>query len=309
MNTFAEKRPLDAQTTWIERWPFPATRPYLRLARADRPIGVWLLLWPCWWSVLLSGGSGSLLYDLWLLILFAVGAVVMRSAGCAYNDIIDRDYDGKVERTKNRPIPNGDLTVKQAALFMLGCCIVGLVVLLQFNLFSIFLGICSLGIVAIYPFMKRITFWPQAVLGLAFSWGALMGWASVMGELSPAAVALYVATVFWIIGYDTIYAHQDKEDDALLGLKSTALRFGETTKFWLSGFYSIVILMLVIASILVEGQFHLGTVFVLATGVHLAWQVVTLDIYDTQNCLTRFRSNRDFGALVCVSLLVPYFIS
>ncbi|MEM7619212.1 MAG: 4-hydroxybenzoate octaprenyltransferase [Pseudomonadota bacterium] len=297
---------IDAQSDWISNWPILSMRPYLRLARADRPIGIWLLLWPCWWSVMLAGGSGSLLYDLWTLTLFAIGATVMRAAGCAYNDIIDRNIDAKVKRTQNRPIPSGDISVRQATLFLVLCSLIGLLVLIQFNTFTIILGISSLGIVAIYPFMKRITYWPQSVLGLAFSWGALMGWSSITSYLDLAPIALYIATVFWTIGYDTIYAHQDKEDDALLGLKSTALRFGESTKYWLSCFYMIVIVMLAIAGFLVGS----GIIFMIGLGaasLNLVWQIKTLDINDTENCLQRFRSNRDFGALVFISFAFHYF--
>ena len=297
----------DAQSHWINNWPIKSMRPFLRLARADRPIGILLLLWPCWWSVLLSGGTQKLFSDIWLLTLFGIGAIVMRSAGCTYNDIIDRDFDAQVARTKNRPIPSGEVSVKQAGFFMIACCLIGLIVLLQFNIFTVFLGIASLGIVAIYPFMKRITYWPQSVLGLAFAWGALMGWASVKGTLDAAPVALYLATVFWTIGYDTIYAHQDKEDDALLGLKSTALRFGKQTKFWLTAFYTMTVLCLVCAGLLA------GVTFIYFVGLslaafHLIWQIVTLDIHDAENCLLRFRSNRDFGAIIFASLFLQYLV-
>ena len=187
---------------WVDRLAPARMRPYLRLARADRPIGVWLLIWPCWWSVGLSGGTGDILRDLWLLMLFGVGALAMRAAGCAYNDIVDRDYDAQVARTKNRPIPSGQISVFEAVIFMGACALVGLAVLVQFNNFTILLSLASLGIVAIYPFMKRITFWPQIVLGLAFSWGGLVGWSSVTGDVGYAALALYIAAVFWTIGYD-----------------------------------------------------------------------------------------------------------
>lgn len=298
----------DSQSNWIEALPVEAVKPYLRLARADKPIGVWLLLWPCWWSVLLSGGSGSFLYDIWLLSLFAIGAIVMRSAGCAYNDIVDKDYDAQVARTQNRPIPSGDISPLQATIFMAICSFIGLAVLLQFNTFAIFLGIGSLGIVALYPFMKRITSWPQAVLGLAFSWGALMGWASVRGSLDIAPILLYCANVFWTIGYDTIYAHQDKEDDALLGLKSTALRFGKSTKIWLTVFYGSAIILLGLAGWFAQAH-ALYYACLCFAALHLIWQIYTLDIDDTENCLTRFRSNRDFGAFIFFSLTIHYIIS
>ena len=214
-------------SNWVDRHAPDFAKPYLRLMRADRPIGTWLLLWPCWWSAALAWkAAGTRIPDLWLLLLFAIGATVMRGAGCVYNDIADRDFDAQVARTRSRPIPSGQVSITQAAIFMVALCLIGLAVLLQFNRFAIILGMASLGIVALYPFMKRITYWPQTVLGLAFSWGALMGWAEVFGRLDAPALLLYAASIAWTVGYDTIYAHQDKEDDALVGLKSTALKFG-----------------------------------------------------------------------------------
>ncbi len=213
---------------WVDRNAPAVARPYLRLARMDRPIGTWLLLFPCWWSLALAEVSRLQPYpNVWYLALFAVGALAMRGAGCAYNDYVDRDYDAQVARTASRPIPSGQVRPRQALLFAVALALVGFVVLIQFNTFTIWLGISSLGLVALYPFMKRITYWPQLVLGLAFNWGALMGWAAVKGSLSAAPLLLYAGSVLWTIGYDTIYAHQDKEDDLMLGLKSTALRFGE----------------------------------------------------------------------------------
>ena len=228
---------------WVDGWAPQWARPYLRLARADRPIGVWLLLWPCWWSLALAAlAKRDVMPDAWYLALFAIGSLVMRAAGCTYNDIVDRNYDGRVERTRMRPIPSGQVSVRNATIFMVALCLVGLAVLLQFNWPTVILGIASLGVVAIYPFTKRITYWPQAVLGLVFSWGALMGWCAVFGSLATPALLLYVGTVAWIIGYDTIYAHQDKEDDALLGLKSSALRLGGATRYWLAIFYAVTAL-------------------------------------------------------------------
>lgn len=289
---------------WVDRWAPGFARPYLRLARADRPIGVWLLLWPCWWSVALAGrAAGETAPDLWLLVLFAIGSLVMRSAGCAYNDIVDKNYDARVARTKSRPIPSGQVSVREAQIFMVALCFVGLAVLVQFNLFAIGLGMASLAIVAVYPFMKRITHWPQLVLGLAFSWGALMGWAAVHGALAWPPVLLYAGTVMWTVGYDTIYAHQDKEDDALLGLKSTALRFGPTTKRWLMLFYTTAWLALTAAGLLAGAGFvFLGGMA--AAAALLGWQIVTLDIDDAANCLARFRSNRDVGAIVFAALVL-----
>lgn len=287
---------------WVDRWAPVATRPYLRLARADRPIGTWLLLWPCWWSVALAAlAKGDPAPSPLFLILFAIGSIAMRAAGCAYNDIVDRDFDAKVARTRLRPIPSGQISLRQAYIFMGAMCLIGLVVLLQFNLQTIILGIASLGIVAVYPFMKRITHWPQAVLGLAFSWGALMGWCAVFASLATPALLLYAGAVAWTIGYDTIYAHQDKEDDALLGLKSSALRLGSATRPWLGIFYAISALATLAAG-LTAGA---GTVFIagmIIAGAHLAWQVATIDIEDSANCLTRFRANRDYGLIVFCAL-------
>ena len=222
---------------WIARHAPARLRPYLRLARLDRPIGTWLLLWPCWWSLAMassgaSSGASSEANsaasfaaapgwpDPWLLAAFAVGALVMRGAGCAWNDITDRDYDGQVERTRRRPIPSGELSIGQAAAFMVLLALIGLNILLRFNNFAMLIGVMSLAPVVIYPFMKRITWWPQVFLGLAFNWGALLGWAAVRGEITLAPVLLYAGGIAWTLGYDTIYAHQDKVDDALIGIKS-----------------------------------------------------------------------------------------
>jgi 4-hydroxybenzoate polyprenyltransferase len=275
---------------------------YVHLTRASRPIGVWLLMWPCWWSTALAGLADGRPYpNPWFLALFTAGAFVMRAAGCIYNDIADRDFDARVARTRNRPIASGRISVKAAAVLMVVLSFCGLAVLLQFNTFAIVTGMCSLGIVAAYPFMKRITYWPQAVLGLAFSWGALMGWAATFGRLDWPAVLLYAAAIAWTIAYDTIYAHQDKEDDALIGVKSTALKFGAATKPWLAGFFSLALLLLAAAGLLAGA----GTFFLLglaAAALHAFWQITTLNIDDASNCLRRFRSNHEFGALVFLGI-------
>lgn len=286
---------------WVSRTP-DWLRPYLQLMRVDRPIGVWLLLWPCWWSAALSGmARGDAYPNPWHMILFAIGAFVMRSAGCVYNDIADRHYDAKVARTRNRPIASGRISPRAGATLMIALSFCGLAVLLQFNAFTIALGMASLGVVAIYPFMKRITNWPQAVLGLAFSWGALMGWAATFGRLDWPAFLLYAAAVLWTIGYDTIYAHQDKEDDALVGLKSTALRFGAGTKRWLALFYGGALACIGVSGWLAGG----GALFftgVAGAAVHATWQIATLNIDDPESCLTRFRSNHAFGAFIFAAL-------
>ena len=288
---------------WVDHYAPAWLLPYLRLARADRPVGFFLLALPCFWSVALAGRSTDAPYpDPWLLLLFAIGAIAMRAAGCTYNDIVDRDIDAQVARTRERPLPSGQIGVTAAAIFMLGLCLVGLAVLLSLNPFSILLGLGVIPIVALYPFIKRISHWPQAVLGFAFNWGALMGWAAVLGRLDAAPLILYAGAIVWTIGYDTIYAHQDREDDALIGMKSTALKFGRTTKTWLSAFYAFAW-----SAILVSGLMSgAGLVFLIGMGIagaQLCWQVVTLNIDDAENCLGRFRSNRDFGLIVFVAIL------
>jgi 4-hydroxybenzoate polyprenyltransferase len=288
----------------VDRFAPKAVIPYLRLARADRPIGFFLLALPCFWSVALASRNLDEAYpDPWLLLLFAVGALVMRGAGCTYNDIVDREIDGQVARTKSRPLPSGQVTPKAAFMFMVALSLIGFAVLLSFNSVTIWLGLCVLPIVALYPFVKRVSHWPQAVLGLAFNWGALLGWPAVVGRLDWPAVVLYAGAVCWTIGYDTIYAHQDREDDGLLGLKSTALRFGRATKPWLTLLYGIAWLAITASGIMAGA----GTAFLLgmiAAGAQLAWQVVTLDIDDAENCLQRFRSNSDFGTIVLGAIML-----
>jgi len=288
--------------SWVYRNAPASFRPYLKLARMDRPIGAWLLLWPCWWSIVLASGEGFGPHSLWLLVLFALGAVVMRGAGCTYNDIVDRDFDGQVARTKSRPIPAGEVTVKQAVAFMVLQCLIGLLVLLQMNMFAIGVGVASLVLVAIYPFMKRITYWPQAWLGLTFNWGALMGWAAVEGSLSAPAFILYGGGVFWTLGYDTVYAHQDKEDDALIGVKSTALALGASTVRAVAIFYSLFIFTLVGAGILA----NIGIIYYIGIALaatHLGVQVKRIDIDNPDTCLSIFRSNISFGWIVFFSLI------
>ncbi|MBX3446296.1 MAG: 4-hydroxybenzoate octaprenyltransferase [Parvibaculaceae bacterium] len=284
---------------WVDRYAPSWARPYARLARLDRPIGWWLLLLPCWWSVALASEGWP---PLTLLLLFFIGAVAMRGAGCTWNDIVDRNIDAAVARTRSRPLPSGAVTLAGAFFFLVLQCLIGLAVLISFNSFAIILGFSSLILVAIYPFMKRITHWPQFVLGLAFNWGALMGWAAVHGEISAEALLLYLGAVAWTIGYDTIYAHQDKEDDALIGVKSTALKFGEATRTWLWFFYGIALLAFAAAG----AAAGLGPFFypLLAVGAALlVWQIVTLDINDPARCLRLFRSNRDFGLILFAAVV------
>jgi 4-hydroxybenzoate polyprenyltransferase len=300
----APGRVADSTGNFVDRVAPAPLRPYLRLSRFDRPIGAWLLLMPCWWSAALAAvHAGAAVPNLWHLALFFGGAFVMRGAGCTWNDIVDRDIDPLVERTRSRPIASGQVSVKQALGYAVLQSLVGFVVLIQFNAFAIGVGIASLAIVALYPFMKRITYWPQIFLGLAFSWGALMGWAGAFGRLDPAAFVLYAGSICWVIGYDTIYAHQDREDDALVGVKSTALLFGERTKPMLALFYGAAVALIAWAGWLAGGGglFALG---VAAFAGHLVWQVYALDTRDPINCLKLFRSNRDAGLILFAGLVV-----
>jgi 4-hydroxybenzoate polyprenyltransferase len=299
----AAARVADATDNWVDRIAPLWSRPYLRLSRFDRPIGSWLLLMPCWWSAALAAGVAHDVSRLPATIaLFFVGAFVMRGAGCTWNDITDRDLDAKVERTRSRPIPAGQVTTRQAAVFMVLQALIGLVILLQFNRVAITTGIASLVIVAAYPFMKRVTYWPQMVLGLAFSWGALMGFAVTFGRIDAAPLALYAGSIAWVIGYDTIYAHQDAEDDALIGIKSTALLFGAQTRRALAAFYTLAVALLGLALDLAGSRWPawLGLAML---AVHLARQVVRLDIRDPDLCKRVFYSNRDAGLLLFAGLL------
>jgi 4-hydroxybenzoate polyprenyltransferase len=293
----------DSTGNWVDRLAPEWGRPYLRLARLDRPIGSWLLLIPCWWSVGLAAIAahqrGPRLAH---LILFFVGAFAMRGAGCTYNDIVDRDLDRQVDRTRSRPIPSGQVSVAQAAVFLVAQALVGLAVLMQFNAFAVATGIASLVIVAIYPFMKRITYWPQIVLGLAFSWGALMGWAAAFGSLDVRPIVLYAGSIAWVIGYDTIYAHQDREDDALIGIKSTALLFGDRTKPMLAIFFCLAVVLIGTAGALAGGGmlFWLGLA---GFAAHLLWQIVRLDIRSAAVCLAVFKSDRDAGLILFAGMV------
>jgi len=305
----ADRVPDAPQGNWVDRLAPQSWKPYLRLARFDRPIGAWLLLFPAWWSQALAEVSLGRPYpNPWYLALFLLGAFVMRGAGCTYNDIVDREYDARVARTAARPIPSGQVTVTQAWLFLAVLCTAGLLVLVQFNWFTIMLGASSLLLIAIYPFMKRITFWPQAVLGLTFKWGALVGWAATTGSLSLAAIVLYAGSVLWTVGYDTIYAHQDTEDDALVGLKSTALRFGAATPRWLVLFYTGALVLWGTAGILAGAHAAFAVALTLAAA-QLTWQVVTLDTSDAGNCLARFKSNRLIGWLLFGGLVADMAFS
>ena len=293
---------------WVDRVAPLWSRPYLRLSRFDRPIGSWLLLMPCWWSAALASGAAQNLQQLPTMIaLFFIGAFVMRGAGCTWNDITDRDLDAKVERTRSRPIPAGQVTAKKAFAWLVLQALIGLVVLLQLNSFAIATGIASLIIVAAYPFMKRITYWPQSVLGLAFSWGALMGFAVVFGRIDATALLLYAGSICWVIAYDTIYAHQDTEDDALIGIKSTALLFGARTQTALVVFYGLAVALISVALRLAGAGWPAWIGLVVFAG-HLAWQITRIDISDSALCLRLFKSNRDAGLLLFAGLLLDAFL-
>ncbi|MDQ2084222.1 4-hydroxybenzoate octaprenyltransferase [Xanthobacteraceae bacterium Astr-EGSB] len=304
----ASERVADSVGNWVDDLAPDWSRPYLRLARFDRPIGAWLLLLPCWWSAALAGiADGRVGPRIDHLALFFVGAFVMRGAGCTWNDIVDRNLDGSVARTRSRPIPSGRVSVVQATAFMAALALVGLAVLLQFNWFTVATGLASLGVVAIYPFMKRITYWPQVVLGLAFSWGALMGWPAVFGRIDLSPVLLYAGSIVWVIAYDTIYAHQDREDDVLIGIKSTARLFAERTPTILAAFYTAAV-TLIGAAAFTAGA---GVVFALGLAAfagHLAWQVRRLDIDDSDLCLMLFKSNRDAGLILFAALTLDALV-
>ncbi|MFQ5618500.1 MAG: 4-hydroxybenzoate octaprenyltransferase [Rhodospirillales bacterium] len=283
----------------MERLAPRGMRPYLRLARIDRPIGTWLLVLPCWWSVALAMSAWP---DARMFALFAVGALIMRGAGCTLNDIVDRDIDGRVARTAARPIPSGAVSVRQAIVFLGLQLLAGLAVLTQLNGFAIALGTGALPLIVVYPFMKRITYWPQLVLGLVFNWGALLGWAAVRGELGAPALALYGAGVLWTLGYDTIYAHQDKEYDSLIGLKSTALKLGDATRPWLFAFYGGVLVLLALAGHLAALAWPFFAVLALGAA-HLIWQAAMVDTADAHDCLAKFKSNRNFGLIVLAGVV------
>jgi 4-hydroxybenzoate polyprenyltransferase len=275
-------------------------RPYASLMRLDRPIGAWLLFWPCAWSVALAGmGRSGIAWILWL----ALGAFAMRSAGCVYNDIIDRDLDKRVERTKLRPLASGRISLRAAWALLLGLSLVGLAVLLQLRIEARLVALGSLALVAAYPFMKRITWWPQAWLGLVFSWGALVGWPAVTGEIETPTLLLYAGSVAWVIGYDTIYALQDREDDALAGVKSSALALGRHSRAGISVFYLLAVLLWA-AAIWTVRPHVLALAALAPIALHLFWQAADLDPENGEDALAKFRSNRFAGLLMFLACLV-----
>lgn len=294
---------------WVDRHAPVEARPYLRLSRADRPIGTWLLLLPCWWGGALAAAAdqhGAGWGDLWIALGCGAGAWLMRGAGCTWNDITDRDIDAAVARTRSRPIPSGQVTLKQAAVWMAVQALVAFAILLTFNIRAIELGVASLLLVAIYPFAKRFTWWPQVFLGLAFNWGALLAWTAHTGRIGGPSLLLYVSGIAWTLFYDTIYAHQDREDDALIGVKSTARLFGNDTPHWLRVFAVVTVLVMSLAIITALTPRVSALAMVLALGGawglgwHLSWQLAKLDIDDPASCLTLFRSNRTAGLIPAV---------
>ena len=277
--------------------------PFIQLARLDRPIGWWLLLLPCWWSAALAGLAAGHGPNWAHVILFLIGAIVMRGAGSTWNDIIDREIDAGVERTRYRPLPSGRVSVRDAKIFLVAELAIGAIILFSFNWFAIATGIVSLAIVAIYPFMKRFTFWPQAVLGFAFAWGGLMGWACAFGSLNGSAILIYAAAIFWTIGYDTIYAMQDQRDDAIIGVRSTARLFDANVRAGVALFYVLAVICAGAAIASVSGN-GLAWAGLAAFSAHLVWQVVCIRPADTGRALQLFRSNRDAGLLLFAGLAI-----
>ncbi|XP_059640564.1 4-hydroxybenzoate polyprenyltransferase, mitochondrial [Cornus florida] len=298
-----DRRGPKSELSWIELYLPKQAQPYARLARLDKPIGTWLLVWPCMWSITLAASPGSL-PDIKMLMLFGCGAVLLRGAGCTVNDLLDQDIDTKVERTRMRPVASGDLTTFQGLCFLGFQLLLGLGILLQLNNYSRILGASSLLLVFSYPLMKRVTFWPQAYLGLTFNWGALLGWAAVKGSLDPVVVLpLYLSGVFWTLVYDTIYAHQDKEDDLKVGVKSTALRFGDSTKEWVTGFGIACISSLALSGFNADIGWPYYTFLAAASG-QLAWQIWTVDLSCRADCNRKFVSNKWFGAIIFSGILL-----
>ena len=307
-------RVIDAPSdNFVYRLLPPSMWPYAQLARWDRPIGWQLLMWPCFWSAAMAAAvtaqtnafrPGQFLAHLFL---FWLGSVAMRGAGCTYNDLVDHDIDNQVARTRSRPLPSGRVTRRQAKVFILLQALTGLAVLLCFNFFTIMLGIASLLVVAVYPFAKRFTDWPQFVLGLAFSWGALVAWAAVFGSLSVQAFLVYIAAILWTIGYDTIYAHQDKEDDALIGVRSTARLFGDNTRPWLVFFY-VAMLALMALAFAISGLSWPSYAGLLGGGAILLWQIAVLDISNGDQCKRLFLSNHPVGIVIFAGLVAAIFL-
>jgi len=290
---------------WVDRFAPGWLKPYARLARWDRPIGFWLLFWPCGYSLALAAGSRG--FSWIALTEMFVGAIAMRGAGCTLNDIVDAELDAKVTRTRARPIPSGQVSKTQAAIFLALQVVVGAAIVLTFNLLTIGLAIASLVLIAIYPFMKRITWWPQLFLGLAFSWGALLGWTSQTGTISLPALVLYLGCIFWVIGYDTIYALQDVEDDALAGIKSTARLFGDQVKSWIATFYIAAVACWLIAAAF-TGDVSIFVLMLIVPAGLLGWQVVTLEQNNPKSALRMFKANNWVGLTLTAALLLQAMV-
>ena len=301
---------------WVDRWAPAPMRPYLRLSRADRPIGTWLLLIPCWWGQALAilWDQSPRWEDAWIAIGCALGAWLMRGAGCTWNDIADREYDAQVDRTRSRPIPSGQISVQQAFVWMVAQALLAFAILLTFHWVAILLGIGSLVLVAIYPFAKRFTWWPQVFLGLAFNWGALLAWAAHTGDVQSPAILLYLAGIVWTLFYDTIYAHQDTEDDALIGVKSTARLFGDASASWLK--YFIIGTVALMAMAIIQAGMPRANIMTLvlalagpwAMGWHMTWQLRGFDPSDGAKMLQLFRANRDTGLIPLICLVIALLV-
>tara|TARA_A100001011_G_scaffold322045_1_gene343246 strand:+ start:471 stop:1442 length:972 start_codon:yes stop_codon:yes gene_type:complete len=304
------------EENWVDSF-FPKWAiPYLRLSRADRPSGTWLLLIPCWWGILLATNEknnfGLEAYDFWLLTACSVGAFLMRGAGCTWNDILDKDFDQSVARTKSRPLPSGQVSISKALIWMFFQTLLAFIILLTFNKFSIIVAISSLVLVAIYPLAKRFTWWPQLFLGLTFNWGVLVGYSAVMEEISLTAILLYMAGVSWTLFYDTIYALQDLNDDIAAGVKSTARLFIKNIKFWLTIFF--LIFWTLVGVVLFNSTLENNLVGIGASGLgilllfmHLLYQVIRLDVSSQSSCLATFKSNRNAGLILVTILFLICF--
>lgn len=286
---------------WLARLP-ASWQPFAVLMRLDRPIGTWLLLLPGWWAIGLSSGGWltTNAHDAWLFVLFGIGAVVMRGAGCVINDLWDRDFDRAVERTRLRPLASGAVSIKAALGFIAFLLLIGLGILLQLPFVAILLGLLTLPLIVSYPLMKRMTWWPQFFLGITFNFGALIGWAAVTGVISLPALLIYIGGILWTLGYDTIYAHQDKDDDALIGVKSTARKFGAASKRWVAGFYAGAFVLMALGFLI--GGVGMSGVLLLAAATHLVWQVKAWDMNDPASSLKLFKSNRDFGLILLLAV-------
>ena len=279
-------------------------RPYIKLSRLDRPIGIWLLMWPAWWSVSLSLSLENEVKGILLYVLFFLGAVVMRGAGCTFNDLIDMKLDSKVLRTASRPLPSGEISIKNAIIWFLLQSLIGFLVLLQFNLLTISVGLLSLILIGIYPFMKRITWWPQLFLGLAFNYGIIIGWVEINNNISYLCIILYIAGIFWTLGYDTIYALMDMDDDKDAGIKSSAIYIGKKKmKIYLSFFYALTITLLLLCAALANVRWFFWPMLAISSS-QLIWQVLTLKAYSKNDCLSKFKSNNFFGCAIFLCFLI-----